>query len=363
MRLLDATLREGAQRSGRSFSVDQKVEAARILADLGVHAIQVGFPVARDGSADVCARLDVDAELVGIARAIERDVDAAVEAGVDVVEFGIPMSDIQRDHILGVSAEEAIEKAVEIYEYGRNQGVAVNVSAQDSFRADPAVLNELAAAVEPATFTILDTVGAATPATVDRYLTAMTADTDRLGVHFHNDLGVAEANVLTAAEYGVAKADVTVGGIGERVGNAALEEVVIAGSVGEPTVDFGVDLEGLIPACHRVLDILGEDVPPHKPVLGRTAFEHESGMHTATMLDEPAVYEAFDPAAFGGDRRLLFGPSSGRGAARRLLQRAGAADVSDEQVEQYLEALHDLDEHVDLETAVAMAEDTLADSA
>lgn len=363
MRVLDATLREGAQRSGRSFSVDQKVEAARVLADLGVHAIQVGFPVARDGSAAVCDRLDIDAELVGIARAIERDVDAAVEADVDVVEFGIPMSDIQRDHILGVSAEEAIDKAVDIYEYGRDHGLRVNVSAQDSFRADPAVLDDLAAAIEPATFTLLDTVGAATPATVERYLDAMTADPDRLGVHFHNDLGVGEANVLAAAEHGVGKVDVTVGGIGERVGNAALEEVAIAGAVGEPTVDFGLDLEAIVPACHRVLDILDEDVPPHKPVLGRTAFEHESGMHTATMLDEPAVYEAFDPGAFGGERRLLFGPSSGSGAARRLLQRAGADEITDEQVERYLQALHDLDDHVGLATAIDMAEASLTESA
>lgn len=359
MRLLDATLREGAQRSGQSFSVDQKVEAARVLDGLGVDAIQVGFPIARDGSAEVCDRLDVDADLVGIGRALERDIDAAAEAGVDVVEFGVPMSDIQREHILGATAEEAIDTAVEVYEYGRERGLSVNVSAQDAFRADPADLNELAEAVAPATFTLLDTVGCATPAMVDRYLGAVSCPGDRLGVHFHNDLGVAEANVLTAAEFGVAKADVTVGGIGERVGNAALEEVVVAGSVGEPSVDFGLDLDELIPACRRVLDILDESVPPHKPVLGRTAFEHESGMHTATMLDEPAVYEAFDPGSFGGERRLLFGPSSGQGAARRLLARAGA-EPTDEAVEQFLDELHGLDEHVDLETATEMAEQAVS---
>lgn len=359
MRLLDATLREGAQRSGQSYSVDQKVEAARVLAGLGVDAIQVGFPIARDGTAEVCERLDVDAELVGIGRALERDIDAAAEAGVDVVEFGVPMSDIQREHILGATAEEAIETAVEIFEYGRDRGLSVNVSAQDAFRAEPADLNDLAEAVAPATFTLLDTVGCATPALVDRYLETMTTPADRLGVHCHNDLGVGEANVLVAAEHGIAKADVTVGGIGERVGNAALEEVVVAGSVGEPTVDFGLDLDELIPACHRVLDILDESVPPHKPVLGRTAYEHESGMHTATMLDEPAVYEAFDPEAFGGERRLLFGPSSGRGAARRLLVRAGA-DPTDDDVDEFLAELHDLEEHVDLETATGMAEEAVA---
>lgn len=361
MRLLDATLREGAQRSGQSFSVDQKVEAARVLAGVGVDAIQVGFPIARDGTAEVCERLDIDAELVGIGRALERDIDAAAEAGVDVVEFGVPMSDIQREHILGATAEEAIETAVEVYEYGRDLGLSVNVSAQDAFRAEPAELSALADAVTPATFTLLDTVGVATPAAVERYLEAVSCPPDRLGVHFHNDLGVAVANVLKATEFGVEKADVTVGGIGERVGNAALEEVVVAGTVGEPTVEFGLDLDELIPACHRVLNILDESVPPHKPVLGRTAFEHESGMHTATMLDEPAVYEAFDPGAFGGERRLLFGPSSGGGAARRLLVRAGG-DPTDDDIEQFLDELQRLEEHVDLETATEMAEDALADA-
>lgn len=359
MRLLDATLREGEQRSGRSFSVDQKVDCARMLDDLGIDYIQVGFPIAQDGTADVCDRVDLSAQLVGIARAIERDIDAAVEAGVDVVEFGIPVSDIQREHVLGASRSEVVEKAVAIEAYARDRGLEVNVSAQDAFRAELDLLNDLAAAVEPATFTLLDTVGAATPAAVERYLTGIDAEPDRLGVHFHNDLGVGTANVLQAADHGVQKADVTVGGIGERVGNAPLEEVVTAGTTGPTEIDFGVDVERLIPTCRSVLERLEEPIPPHKPVLGETAFEHESGMHTATMLDEPAVYEAFDPSRFGGERRLLFGPSSGGGAARRLLERAGASDPSEDLVEEFLEELRSLEEHVPYDAAVELARETV----
>lgn len=363
MRLLDATLREGEQRSGRSFSVDQKVDCARMLDDLGIDYIQVGFPIAQDGTAEVCDRADVSAQLVGIARAIERDIDAAHEAGVDVVEFGIPVSDIQREHVLGASRSEVVEKAVAIEAYAREQGLEVNVSAQDAFRADLDLLNEIAAAVEPATFTLLDTVGAATPATVERYLADIEAEPDRLGVHFHNDLGVGTANVLQAAEHGVQKADVTVGGIGERVGNAPLEEVVTAGTTGPTEIDFGVDTEQLIPTCRNVLERLEEPIPPHKPVLGETAFAHESGMHTATMLDEPSVYEAYDPSRFGGERRLLFGPSSGGGAARRLLDRAGASDPSEDLVEQFLDELRSLEEHVPYDAAVELARETVEESA
>jgi len=360
MRLLDATLREGEQRSSRSFSVQQKVEGAHILDELGIDYIQVGFPIARDGSAAVCDRTDVAADLVGIARAIEGDIEAAHEAGVDVVEFGIPVSEIQREHVLGASRTEVIDKAVAMEEYARDLGLEAFVSAQDAFRADTDLLDELAAAVEPAMFTLLDTVGTATPATVDRYLDAMQADPARLGVHFHNDLGVGTANVLQAAEYDVEKADVTVGGIGERVGNAPLEEVVTAGKSWEPEIEFGLETERLIPACREILNALGEPIPAHKPVLGETAFEHESGMHTATMLDEPAVYEAYAPERYGGERRLLFGPSSGLGAARRLLERAGVEEPSDDLVEEFLSELRALDQHVPYDAAVQLAEDSVA---
>ena len=357
MQLLDVTLREGEQRSGVSYSVDQKVRGAELLDDLGVDYVEVGFPVANDGTVAVCERLETDAAIVGLARGIEGDVDAAVDAGVDVVNLIVPASDVQREHVLGVDRESLVARTGEIYDYAREAGVEVHVGGMDSFRADPAFLDELVRAVDAPVFTLLDTVGAATPGMVEALVGAIDHDPARLGVHFHRDLGVATANVLAAAELGVGRADATVGGIGDRVGNVALEEVVVAGTVGRPTVDFDVDLDRLVPSCLELLDVLGESIPANKPVLGELAYEHESGMHTAAMLDEPEVYEAFEPGRFGAERRLLFGPSSGRGAARRLLERAGADAPAEETVEAFLTRLHALDEHVDLERAVAMAEE------
>ncbi len=362
MRLLDVTLREGEQRSGQSYSVDQKVRGAEILDNLGVDVIQVGFPVAEDGTAAVCERLDTRADIAGMARAIEGDIDAAVEAGVDIIDLGIPASDLQREHILGVTRGELIDRAVEVYGYARNRDVEVHLSAMDSFRADPDFLGELATAVDPPMFTLLDTVGVATPSVVADTIESIDRNPATLGVHFHRDLGCATANVLTAAGWGVGKADVTVGGVGDRVGNAALEEVVVAASVGVADVDFDIDLRSLIPHCKELLGVLDESIPPHKPILGQTAFEHESGMHTATMMDEPAVYEAFDPSQFGGERHLLFGPSSGRGAARRLLERTGA-DPTDDTVQALLTRLHGLDDHISLDDALSIArEETEAEN-
>lgn len=355
MQIHDVTLREGEQRSGQSYTVDQKVQGASVLDDLGVDAIQVGFPAARDGTKEVCAQLEVDADVTGMARAVERDVDAAIDAGVDVIDIGVPASDTQREYILGVDQEELIEKTEAIADYARDSGAEIHISGMDSFRADPAFLEKLISAADTPMFTLLDTVGAATPARVTGHLESIDHDPSSLGVHFHRDLGVATANVLAAAEFGIGKVDVTVGGIGDRVGNAALEEIVVAGAVGPQQLDCGVDAANLIPRCTELLDVLGEDIDPHKPILGRTAFEHESGMHTATMLDEPSVYEAFEPSRFGGNRALLFGPSSGGGAARRVLERAGVANPSEDLQSAFLEQLHELEEHVPLETAIEIA--------
>lgn len=353
--LLDATLREGEQRSGRSYSVDQKVAAARKLDKLGMDMIQVGFPVAEDGTKEVCERLDTDAKISGIARAIEGDINAAADAEVDVIQFSVPSSDLQREHLIGVSREELKEMAVSTLEYARDTGIEVHFGTMDGFRTDPEYLNELMDVIDTPYFGISDTVGVRTPDEVVDFLGELKGDLSRISVHFHRDLGVGTANVLAAANCGVGKADVTVGGIGERVGNVSFEEVVVAGTIGSPSIDFSIDINNLVPECKDILDILEEEVPPNKPILGELAYEHESGLHTSAMLDDPDTFQPFEPGEFGGVRRLMFGPSSGKGAAQRLLEQAGIKNPSSSQVNEFLGQLHELDEHVPLETARDLA--------
>lgn len=356
MKLLDLTLREGEQRPGVRYSVEQKVAAARELDSLGVEFVQVGFPVADDRTARVCDRLDVEAATTGIARAVPGDVEAALDAGVDVVDLFAPTSDRQLDHVLGKGREELTAAAVEAADLAREHGAAIHFGAMDGFRTDPADLDAIFGAVEADLYTVADTVGSRTPAGVTDHLEALDTDLGDVGVHFHDDLGVATANTLAAARLGVAKADVSIASLGERAGNASLEEVVAAAAVGDEPTDLGIAEERLLPAARAVLDALDEDVEPAKALLGDEVFAHESGLHTAAMLDDPSTFEPFDPARFGGQRRLLFGSATGSGAARRLLARADR-EPTDDRVRRLLDRLDEADEELTVEEAVALAEE------
>jgi isopropylmalate/homocitrate/citramalate synthase len=354
VKLLDLTLREGEQRPGVEYSVDQKVAAARELDALGVEYVQVGFPVADDRTAPVCERADLDAATTGIARAVPGDVDAAIEAGVDVVNVFAPTSDRQLEHVLGKDRTELTAAATAAADRAREAGVEVHFDAMDGFRTDTAALDALFEAVDADLYTVADTVGSRTPTGVVERLDALDTDLDRIGVHFHDDLGVATANTLAAARLGVAKADVSVAGLGERAGNASLEAVAASAAAGDERVEVELDEASLLPVARAVLDALDEDVAPTEPLLGEDAFAHESGLHTAAMLAEPSAFEPFDPARFGGERRLLFGAATGRGAARRLLERAGR-EPTDDRVRRLLDRLDAADRELGLDEAVALA--------
>ncbi|SIR88589.1 2-isopropylmalate synthase/methanogen homocitrate synthase [Haladaptatus litoreus] len=356
MELLDLTLREGEQRSGYTYTTEQKIAVAENLSELGVEYIQLGFPVVDSQTKEVCTDLDITAKTTGIARAIQSDIDAAADAGVDVIDLFAPTSDLQRTHILGVGKEELLSRIEASLDYAHETGREVHFSAMDGFRTEIDFLNEIIERVNADYITIADTVGSQTPKMVEQTLTGLTTDLSEVGVHFHDDLGLATANALTASDCGVGKIDVSVAGVGERAGNTALEEYVIAQSRESDPTKLGVNKSQLISALESILDILDEDIAPQKPILGKGVFEHESGLHTAAMLDTPATFEPFDPADFGGQRHLLFGPSTGTGAAKKLLERANR-DPTDNRIELLLTELDSQNEDLQLEEAVALAKD------
>lgn len=356
MKLLDVTLREGEQRPGVQYSVAQKIEAARELDSLGVDYIQIGFPVADGRTAEVCDRINLTASTTGIARAVPGDVKAAIEASVDIVDLFAPTSDHQLEHILGKDHTELFEIVVEAADIAHDHGIEVHFSAMDGFRTEPSVLDDLFATVDAELYTIADTIGSRTPAGVVNHLEALETKLSCVGVHFHDDLGVGTANAIAAARLGVEKVDVSVAGLGERAGNVALEEFVVAAAVGDESCDVAVDQENLLPIAHRVLDTLDETVVPEKALLGTEVFSHESGLHTAAMLDEPSTFEPFDPAQFGGRRQLLFGSDTGRGAARRILERIERKPTG-ERVDRLLERLTKNSHEFTLVEATAVAEE------
>lgn len=354
MRLCDVTLREAEQMPGRSYTVEQKIEAGHALDRLDLPLVQTGFPVTGEHDRTVTRQLadSLDADVVAIARAREGDVTAALETGAAVVEVFIPVSERQLDAVIGDSRESAFEAAEEAINVVRDGGAQAHLTLMDAFRTDAA---DVAPAFErfDAPITLADTVGARTPSFVAGYLRTLAelgTQLDRVGVHFHDDLGVATANALVSAQLGVDRVDLSVASLGERAGNPALEEFVVAI---EQEGD-GVAREELVPACRAVLDSLDEPIDPRKAVIGDAVSAHESGLHTAAMLDDPATFEPYDPETFGGERTLLFGAQTGRGAARELLERAGQ-DTTDERVETLLERLADRGP-IECEEALAIAE-------
>ena len=333
MQLCDVTLREADQMPGRSYTVDQKVVAGRELDRLGLSYIQAGFPITGATDREVIRRLasTTDAAVVGLARALPGDVDAALDAGADVVEVMAGFSDYQLEHVLGTSPSGMREKLRGAMERAEDGGVEVHVTLVDAFRTDVDRLVEVFEYVEHVDLVNLaDTVGVRTPTEVQGFLDELSSSVplDRVGVHFHDDLGVATANALVAIDAGVAKVDASVAALGERAGNPALEEVIVGCSLRYGTLaTSGAD--EVIPVCRAVLDVLGEPVQPRKAILGEEVSTHESGLHTAAMMDEPGVFEPFDPGRFGGERRLVFGEGTGRSAARKLLGRAGIEPTED----------------------------------
>lgn len=312
---------------GRSYAVDQLVAAGRALDRLGVAAVQAGFPAADERHATAVRRLagETDATVAGLARALPGDVDAVAEAEADAVHLFASVSDPMLAHVFDKPREAVVGSIADALDRADHAGLPARLGLMDGFRTDPAHVIAVAERFPEVPIGLADTVGERTPVSVDRFLDDLAGggvDLSRLGVHFHDDLGVATANTLAAYRAGVHRADVSVASIGERAGNAPLEQLVVAGTV-EHDEGFGVDAGELVPACRAVLEALGESVPPRRPVLGEEVVSHESGIHTAVMLEEPWVFEPFDPARFGGERRLVFGESTGRGAAGILLERAG----------------------------------------
>lgn len=357
MQLTDVTLREGDQMPGRDYSIEEKLTCARALDDLGVRFIQPGFPATGEKDQTVVSTLSgtVDADLVALSRAIEHDVDVAVEAGADVVEAFVPASDKQLDHILGTSREEMLSMLTETVDYIVDRGARPHVTLADAFRTDHDALAEIFEQIPRVEFVNLaDSVGARTPPTVRTYLDRLGADVDfsRVGVHFHEDMGCGTANALAAYEAGVGKADVSVGSVGERSGNSSLEELVVACAV-DFDDDLGLETGDLVPTCRTILETLGEGYDERKPVLGEKIAEHESGIHTAAMLSDPAALEPYDPGAFGGRRRLIFGTPTGKSGARKLLERRGIGSDEDT-VEAFADRLAQ-EGPLDLEDALALA--------
>ncbi len=350
VRIFDTTLRDGEQTPGVALSPTQKFDIAKKLDALGVDAIETGFPVISDGEMQAIKMItkeNFNAELCGLARTDKKDIDLIVDSGLKYVHTFIATSDIHLQYKLKITRDEALAKAIDAVEYAKSRGLQVEFSAEDATRTDRDFLNKVFGQVAKAgadRIDIPDTVGYATPA----YIAQITKDaiaTTKLpvSVHCHNDFGLAVANAISGIQAGAQCAHVTINGIGERAGNASLEEFVMALQClqFDKKYETNINTKLLYETSKYISNQVGVHVQRNKAIVGENAFGHESGIHTHGVLSNPLTYEPIGPELVGRTRWLQVGKHAGAHGISAMLNDYGI-DPTREQTHKILEKVKNL---------------------
>jgi len=304
---------------------------------MGTHVIEAGFPVNSDAEFEAVRDIAnaTHTTTCGLARVVEKDVEAALSSGVDLVHVFVSTSDVQLQDSMHATREDALERAVASVERVKDAGVECMFSPMDATRTDEAFLMEVIDAVTEAGtdwINIPDTCGVATPGRFRALIEAVVDRTDaRVDVHTHDDFGLATANALAGYEAGAAQSQVSVNSIGERAGNAAYEEVVMA-LESLYDVDTRVDTTRITEISRIIEDKSDIAVPGNKPVVGGNAFSHESGIHAAGVIENSDTFEpgVMTPEMVGAERELVLGKHTGQHSVRERLTEAGYAPTDAE---------------------------------
>jgi len=346
--IFDTTLRDGEQSPGAAMTVEQKYEVAVQAARLGVDAIEAGFPVSSPLQFSACKMISENVKglvITALARAVEKDIDAAADslakAEKSRIHTFLATSPIHMQYKLKKKPEEIIEMAVKAVKYAKNKAAEVEFSPEDASRSDIDFLCRIIEQVINAGATVInipDTVGYSIPTEMANIISRIknnvpNIDKAIISVHCHNDLGLALANTIAAIESGARQAEVTINGIGERAGNAALEELIMAMSVRKDLLHYetNINIKQIYNTSRLISNITGLELSRNKPVVGDNAFAHESGIHQDGLLKHRGTYEIMTPDSIGrGSSDIVLGRHSGLHGFKNRIAELGFELLDDE---------------------------------
>lgn len=347
IRIFDTTLRDGEQSPGVSLTFDDKMEIAKQLGLLGVDVIEAGFPSSSEGEKKVVKEImkaGFAKETCGLSRATKGDIDAALECDINTIHIFISTSDVQMKYALGLTPEQVLKSTTESIEYAKKHGLTVEFSPMDATRSKLPFLKEVCQTAQKAgmdRLNVPDTVGIMTPKTTFKLIEELkNIVTVPISIHCHDDFGMAVANSLAAVEAGAAQVHVAVNGLGERAGNASLEEVVMALHM-LYKCKTSVNSRLLYSTSRLVSSLTGMQVQANKAIVGENAFAHESGIHTRGITEKPLTFEPIKPELVGRSRKLVAGKLAGTRGIKAELEEIGI-HPSDEQLKEIVQRVKEL---------------------
>lgn len=371
VKIFDTTLRDGEQTPGVGMTKEDKVEVATALSNLGVDVIEAGFPVSSQGEFEAVkavAQAGLESKICALARCVEKDMDAAVDCDVDLVHIFIGTSSIHRKYKLKMTQEEILDRAEYCIQYVKDRGFRVHFSPEDACRTELPYLKRvcrLASDMKVSEINIPDTVGVMTPQSM-HWLIGEIKKTVKvpLAVHCHNDFGLAVSNTLAAVAAGAVMPHVTVNGLGERAGNADLEQVVLGCKV-LYGINSNIKLKGIYAASRLVERVSGIKVMPNFPIVGENAFAHQSGVHVHGVLAKALTYEPIAPEMVGARRRMVLGKLIGAHGIKDKLDQF-KIKANEEQLQEITSKVKELGakgKKLVEEDLIAIAEDVLGATA
>jgi len=322
----DSTLRDGEQTPGVAFSPEQKITLAQLLDDAGVHQIEAGFPAVSENEVrtiKAISSLGLKADILALSRVTTSDIDAAVDAGVDMVLLFVGTSDIHLKYKMKKGREDVLAMVTTALDHCRARGIAASVSAEDTTRTDMDFLMQVYRTAEEGgavRIGVTDTLGCATPEAISMIVSRARQEVKvPVALHLHNDYGLALANAFAGVKAGATAVTTTVNGIGERAGNVPLEQFAV-GMKYLYGKDIGIACTKMKALSDTVSQFSGLIKPKNQPLVGLNVFAHESGIHVAAMLNCPLTYESIPPQAVGNERHIIMGKKTGVNYVKKRLE-------------------------------------------